>query len=130
MWRGAPGSLASARFDQLDRQSVEIFDHERARIAEAMRRLENLHAISAELGVERVEILNAERDMIEDLAARRHELLIAAAPSADALARIPRHGTVPESHRAGRLPNRSNGLERWPTGVPCRHRARIPRGAR
>jgi hypothetical protein len=78
VWRGSPmwlpsrvmASLAARpHFDQLDGEAVGILDHEGAPVAERMRGLEYFDALAPELCVHRVEILDAERDVVQDLAA-------------------------------------------------------------
>ena len=112
--RGAEIRLSDSawlRLDELDRQPIGILDHERARVSERMWRLEHFHAVAPQLCVPRIEIVDAECDVIQHLPARRNELLIAATTSADALPRIPRHRPVAVAHTSRRLPNRSDRLE-------------------
>src|SRR5262249_15431703 len=116
--------------DQLDRETVGIFDHEGASVAERMWRLEHLHALALELRVHRGEILDAERDVVKRLAAGRHQRSIATPPGADPWPRRPGHRTVSEPHAAGWLANRSDRLERRPASLAVRDLARIPRYSR
>ena len=80
--------------------------------------------------VERIEVLDAEGDVIEHLPARGYELLFVAASATDTLTRIPRHRSVRVAHRALRLPNRANWLERRPTCLSVLRVARRPQRAR
>src|SRR4030095_1126666 len=91
---------------ELNCEPVEILYHEGARVAAGVRCLEDSYPFAAQLCVQRIELVDDERDMIEHLAARGHEFLIATTAVADALARVPGHGSVAEPHASRGLTNR------------------------
>src|SRR4029079_18674827 len=93
---------------------IGILDHERPRIAEGVRHFEDLHSAAPQLGEQCVEVVDLDRNMVEDLPTGRNKLLLTAAPTSDALPGIPGHRSVGESHAALRLSNRPDGLERRP----------------
>src|SRR6185369_17931632 len=63
----------SADLDQLQRLAARSLDHHRARVAEAIGPVEKSHALAAQLGDPGVEVRDAQRDVIVELAARARE---------------------------------------------------------
>ena len=47
--------MSRASFDQLDRQAVGVFDHDRARVAEPVRTLHHLHVCPAQTSQQSIE---------------------------------------------------------------------------
>ena len=61
---------ALSHLDQLERLAARALDHHGARVAEPIRLLEEHHALAAQLGHPRVEIGDAQRDVVLQLPAR------------------------------------------------------------
>src|SRR5438046_5029083 len=102
-----PLRLASEIFDldQLDGFAARTFDHRGAHLTELVGLGEEGDALVAQLGDPGVEIGDAERDVVVELAARAHQRLIA-------LPHVPGEGHVTEADRGRRLAVHPVRLER------------------
>src|SRR6185503_10271317 len=116
--------------DELDGQTVGIFDHCRPCVTEDVRLLQYLHPCATQSLKRRVQRLDRERDVIQRLAARWNERPVLPASRVHALPRIPRHRAVSKSHAARRLTDGARGLERWPSRLAVLHLAGVPARAR
>src|SRR6202011_4019896 len=103
--------------DQLDRLAARTFDHGGTRVAEPVRALQESDALAAQLGDPGIEIGDAERDVIVEVAARADQRLVA-------LAHVPGQRHVADGDGGGRDAERSLGLEPRPAAIsPARDRA-------
>jgi hypothetical protein len=66
----ADSLLSLLRFDQLERQAVEIFDQNRARVAKRVRSLNDRNVGRLEMCDDRIEIRVGEADVVDHLPAR------------------------------------------------------------
>ena len=79
----------SRSLHKLDREPIEVFDHQRPCISKWMRIFENRHALAPQSLEPLVQIAYRERHVVVHLSARRDERLIRAASPLDTLAGIP-----------------------------------------
>src|SRR6476659_1876098 len=86
--------------DQLDGQTIRVFDHDRSGIAERVWPFDDRDAREAKARHEIVEPLDRECNVIQCLPARPNERLIATTSIPDTLTRIPRHAPVREPDAA------------------------------
>src|SRR5215831_20903335 len=122
-WTSSIATAALPNLDELQRLAARALDHDRARVAEGVRLLEEAHALLAELRDPPVEIADAERDVIVEVAARARERRVV-------LPHVAGQRDVPEHHCGRRCAKHSLSLERRPGALAsARHTAAALRHA-